>query len=199
MNPAFINPIDAILRLEFLQPSTPTGALFYAAVFIALAHFASRLVHAAFNRAIQRDTQLLLDQTVLQFLSQFVRVVIYILAIIFYVHLIPQLNHLGTALLTSVSVVSVVIGLAAQPTLGNLISGIALVLYRPFNVGDKVQISAPTGVETTTVERLTLGYTILRTQDNRRIIVPNNLMASQVVVNVTNREAPAQPADSKKA
>ncbi len=79
----------------------------------------------------------------------------------------------------------VVIGLAAQNTLGNLISGIALIVYRPFQVSDRVQLTAPTGVETGTVETLTLGYTVLATSDNRRVVVPNALMANAVTINLT--------------
>src|SRR5262249_46599617 len=113
---------------------------------------------------------------------------IYLLALVFYAHLIPALRALGTALLASVSVASVVLGLAAQSTLGNLIAGIALLLYRPFQVGDRVQVTAPTGLETGVVESLTLGYTVLRAADNRRIVVPNSAMASQVTVNLTSTD-----------
>lgn len=69
---------------------------------------------------------------------------------------------LGISLLTGVIVASVVIGLAAQNTLGNLIAGVSLLLYRQFQLGDVAQVTAPTGLETGTVERLTLGYTTLR-------------------------------------
>jgi small-conductance mechanosensitive channel len=61
-----------------------------------------------------------------------------------------------------------------------------LLLYRPFQVGDRVQVTAPTGLETGVVEVITLGYTILRTGDNRRIVVPNSAMANQVTVNLTS-------------
>ena len=61
-----------------------------------------------------------------------------------------------------------------------------LLLYRPFQVGDRVQVTAPTGLETGVVEVITLGYTMLRTGDNRRIVVPNSAMASQVTVNLTS-------------
>jgi small conductance mechanosensitive channel len=51
-------------------------------------------------------------------------------------------------------------------TLGNLVAGISLLLYRPFKLGDRLQVLAPTGVETGTVENLTRGYTLLKTDDN---------------------------------
>ena len=61
-----------------------------------------------------------------------------------------------------------------------------LLLYRPFQVGDRVQVNAPTGLETGIVEVITLGYTLLRTADNRRIVVPNSAMANQITVNLTS-------------
>ena len=108
--------------------------------------------------------------------------------------MIPALRALGTGLLTGASVASVIVGLAAQSTLGNLIAGFALLLYRPFQLQDVVQVTAPGGPETGVVEDLTLGYTILRTPDNRRIVVPNNTMASGVMVNLTAADDRGRPA-----
>jgi hypothetical protein len=81
--------------------------------------------------------------------------------------------------------------LAAQNTLANLVAGISLLLYRPFNVGDRLQVMAPTGVETGQVESINLGYTVLMTDNKRRVVVPNSSMASQTHVNLTNSSAPA--------
>ena len=110
---------------------------------------------------------------------------VYVFAFLSYAHLIPALQSMGHAWLASVGVVSVVFGLAAQNTLGNLIAGISLLLYRPFSLGDHMQVTAPTGVETGVVESLNLGYTVLCTPDNRRIVIPNNAMASQTCVNLS--------------
>ncbi len=102
--------------------------------------------------------------------------------------MIPGLRSLGTALLASAGVASVVVGLAAQNTLGNIVAGVSLLMYRPFRVQDLVQVTAASGLETGTIESLTLGYTILKTYDNRRIVVPNSVMATQVTVNLTSRD-----------
>jgi len=83
----------------------------------------------------------------------------------------------------------VIVGLAAQSTFGNLIAGISLLLYRPFNLGDRLQVTAPTGLETGTVESLSLGYTVLRADDNRRVVIPNSVMVSQTTINLTGVES----------
>ncbi len=105
-----------------------------------------------------------------------------------YAHFVPGRSGLGSASLASISVSTVIVGLAAQNTLGNLVAGISLLLYRPFKLGDRLQVIAPTGLETGTVENLTLGYTLLKTDDNRRVVVPNSLIASQTTINLTTND-----------
>jgi small conductance mechanosensitive channel len=142
----------------------------------------------AVSRLLERDRHGMIDRTIASFLSQLGQVSIYLVALIIYAHLVPALRSLGTALLTGVSVASIVIGLAAQSTLGNLIAGISLLLYRPFRLGDQIQVNAPGGKETGVIERLTLGYTVLRTGDKRQIVVPNSTMASQVTINLAAQD-----------
>jgi small conductance mechanosensitive channel len=180
--------VDQVLQGHFINPATLFGALFYALVFLLGARVAARALRVAVTQVLERDKRGLIDSMVAAFLTQMGQISIYLLALAFYAHLIPALRALGTALLASVSVASVVLGLAAQSTLGNLIAGISLLLYRPFQVGDRVQVNAPTGLETGVVESLTLGYTVLRAVDNRRIVVPNSTMASQVTVNLTSTD-----------
>ena len=64
---------------------------------------------------------------------------------------------MGTALLAGASVASVVIGLAAQSTLGNLVAGIAITIYRPFRLGDTLQVATPTGTDIGVVELTVTG------------------------------------------
>jgi small-conductance mechanosensitive channel len=89
---------------------------------------------------------------------------------------------MGSALLTGASVISVVLGLAAQNTLANLIAGMALLLYQPFRLGDRLVVSTPKGVVTGTITSLTLGYTLLETAAAEEVVVPNIVMATVVIV-----------------
>ncbi len=93
---------------------------------------------------------------------------------------------MGTALLAGASVASVVIGLAAQSTLGNLVAGIAITIYRPFRLGDTLQVATPTGNDIGTVELISLGYTTLRAPAGHLIVLPNASAASQVIINLNS-------------
>jgi small-conductance mechanosensitive channel len=169
---------------DWLSPENTFGALIWGAIFALFAYILGRAVRIGVRRILERDKRGLIDHTTVSFLAQLAQSGIYVFAFISYAHLVPVLHHLGTAWLTSVGVASVVFGLAAQNTLGNLIAGISLLLYQPFKLGDRIQVVAPTGLETGVVESLTLGYTVLQTADRRRVVVPNSVMASQTTVNL---------------
>ena len=173
------------IRSGFLNPSTVEGAILYGIVFIVAAWLLGEVLRVLVQRALARDTHEHFDRMAVKFFAKLLRYCVYIFAVFAYAHFVPALSGLGTASLTSISVITVVVGLAAQNTLGNLVAGISLLFYRPFKLGDRLQVMAPTGVETGVVESLTLGYTLLRTDENRRIVVPNSLMASQTSINLT--------------
>ncbi len=170
---------------DMFAPETLPGAFFYGVLFVVLAWLAGRIVRLAVHRVLDKDTHGALDRTTIRFLAQLARLLVYIFAFVSYAHIIPSLQKLGSAWLASVGVVSVVVGLAAQNTLGNLIAGISLVLYRPFKIGDQLQVAAPSGLETATVESINLGYTVLRADDGRQLVMPNSLIASQTSINLS--------------
>jgi small conductance mechanosensitive channel len=169
--------------LSILQPGEPIGAFIYFVLFVAVALILSRGLRAAVHAALSKELHV--DRTAISFMQQIGTVVIWIIMIILYAHLIPQLRALGTALLAGAGVASVVIGLAAQSTLGNLVAGISMTIYRPFRLGDILQVAAPTGTEIGVVDHISLGYTTLRVQDGRFVVLPNSVAASQVAINLS--------------
>jgi small conductance mechanosensitive channel len=174
--------------LKYLRPDTIWGALGYLALFMIVAWALARALRAAVNASMIRKGHL--DRTTISFLQQLGTALIWVIAIILYAHLIPALRSMGTALLAGASVASVVIGLAAQSTLGNLVAGIAITIYRPFRLGDTLQVAAPSGPDIGVVELISLGYTTLRAADGHIITVPNAVAASSVTVNLTNSYSP---------
>lgn len=146
---------------------------------------------AALVRTVARRIKpRLSDVTGFNFVSALAQLLVYLVGFILYAHLIPELRALGTALLAGVGIASVVLGLAAQNTLGNLVAGLSLVLYRPIRVGDNIQMSSPKGLVTATVELVTLGYTILRDTEKHEVIVPNSVMVSSIVIRLGTTSVP---------
>src|ERR1700733_5737336 len=173
--------------LSRVQPDTLLGAIVYLVIFAAFATLLSRGLRGAVHAAMTRQGHI--DRTTVSFLQQITTAMIWIIMLILYAHLIPVLRSMGTALLAGASVASVVIGLAAQSTLGNLVAGVSLTIYRPFRLGDTLQVAAPTGTEIGVVEMISLGYTTLRAPAGHLIVVPNSLAASQVLINLNTDAA----------
>jgi small-conductance mechanosensitive channel len=178
MNSIFLQALS-----DFFDPTHLLGALTYALFFLVLAFIGARVVRVVADRGEAH----LSDLTALKFVTQFLRALVFLVAFIIYAHLIPSLRSLGTTLLASAGVVSIIIGLAAQNTLGNLIAGFSLVLYRPFRIGDEIQINTPKGLTTGTVHALSLGYTVLRDSEGQFVVVPNNIMSNTIIILIRSR------------
>lgn len=164
--------------MHFFNADSWLSLMLLALFFLLLASAAVLLI----RRAERRFEQHLSDTTTLHFVSALCQVLVYLLSFVLYAHMVPQLRALGTALLAGVSVASVVVGLAAQNTLSNLIAGFSLVLYRPFRIGDRIELSAPTGLVSAQVSMISLGFTILRDEQGREILIPNSVMMGNTLI-----------------
>ena len=89
-----------------------------------------------------------------------------------------------TSLVLAAGFLSIVVGLAAQSTLSNLIAGAMVSISQPFKIGDAVVFPYPNG-DWCFVEDIRLNFTVLRTWDLRRLMVPNAMFQSSVLVNYT--------------
>lgn len=119
------------------------------------------------------------DVTRLKFLGNSVSAVFFTLAIAFIFREIPALSHLGTALFAGAGVLAAVIGFASQKAFSNIISGIFILLFRPFKVGDAVSVGGRSGV----IEDITLRHTVLKDYENRRVVMPNSVISEETIVN----------------
>src|ERR671924_388809 len=96
---------------------------------------------------------------------------------------IPQVRAVATGILASSAVVGIVVGFAAQRTIGNFIAGLLIAFSQPIRLGDYVETEGFTGV----VEEIGLTYTFIRIDDNDRLVVPNEKIASDTIRNSSIR------------
>ena len=171
---------------HYLDPTYLWGAVGLGIVFIAIGMMLSWIVRRTLKTVIDHDPNERIDRMTVSFIQHLGTFIMWIVLALIFSHVVPSLNKVTTSLLAGVSIVSVVVGFAAQSTLGNLVSGISLVIYKPFRRGDRLQLTTPTGVETGIVEDLSLGYTVLRTFDNRRIVLSNGTIANQIMINLSS-------------
>ncbi len=94
---------------------------------------------------------------------------------------IPELHQLVTTLLAGSGIAALAVSLSAQESLENIISGLFLSVFKPFDVGDRVTLvnEKLTGF----IEDITLRHTILRTYTNTRIVIPNSIISKDVIEN----------------
>jgi small conductance mechanosensitive channel len=97
----------------------------------------------------------------------------------------PSLGSLASSLIITVGFASIVIGLAAQQSVSNLIAGFLVSISKPIQIGDAVVFHD----EFCFVEDITLMHSILRTWDNRRLVVPNSTIMSEVITNYSKTDA----------
>ena len=118
-------------------------------------------------------------KTRLRMVRRLVFVVIIVVGLGIALSQFDKLNKLANAVLASSAVIGLVLGFAAQKILANPIAGILLAISQPIRIGDSVTIEGETG----RVDDLTLSNTFIDTGDGRLVIVPNEIVVTNVVVN----------------
>jgi len=96
---------------------------------------------------------------------------------------IPQVRAVAGGLLASSAVVGIVVGFASQRTLGNFVAGLLIAFTQPVRLGDEVVVENTEGV----VEEIGLIYTFVRTDNDDRLVIPNEKLASDTIRNSTIR------------
>ncbi|MDD7465656.1 MAG: mechanosensitive ion channel [Actinomycetaceae bacterium] len=148
---------------------------------VGIANGVTAVVHERLQDSSQRRAKRV--QTQMQILHRVIVVLVWILGFAGVLLTFPQARTAGASLIASAGVVSVVAGLAAQTTLGNVFAGLQLAFSDSIRVGDVVYYNNTT----TTVEEITLTYVVLAVWDGRRIIVPSSLLTTQSFENWTRR------------
>jgi len=121
-----------------------------------------------------------IDTTHYSFFKHVISALIYLIGFSIAVYNIPQLRALSVSMLAGAGVLAVVIGFASQQAFSNIVSGIFIALFQPIRVGDRIKIDT---VVAGTVEDITLRHTIIKTFENKRVIIPNAILSEKVIEN----------------
>ncbi|WP_338359719.1 mechanosensitive ion channel family protein [Yeosuana marina] len=121
-----------------------------------------------------------IDPTSYVFATKLITAIIFIIGISFALIQIPEMKTLGHSLLAGAGILSLVAGLASQQALSNIMSGFLIVIFKPFKINDRITFNQ---TYTGTVEEINLRQVVLRDFENNRIVVPNSVISSNVIVN----------------
>jgi small conductance mechanosensitive channel len=138
------------------------------------------LVNRFFKRLIRRSTEEMKnDPTNYLFFRHVIRTLIYIVGFSIAIFMMPNLRALASSLLAGAGILAVAVGFASQHALSNIISGVFIIIFKPFRVNDRVKLKELTGI----IEDITLRHTVIRDFENKRIIIPNSMISEEVIVN----------------
>ena len=161
--------------------------VFYAFMIMILASFANSMVMTllpVLDQKIALKTETDLDNVIFGLLHKFATILIFVTASIL------ALDVLGLNIMPFVAgagIAGIAIGFAAKDTLSNVIAGILLIIDRPFEVGDRIEVWSAPANSASWGDVLDIGLraTKIRTTDNLVIIIPNNVIMTRDIINYT--------------
>jgi len=161
-----------------IEKAQTTGTAFGLKLLIALVIFyVGRIVARMLQKGLRKMLQ---TQEVDKILETFVCNLAYWTIMIFVI--IAAINQIGvqtTSLIAIMGAAGLAIGLALQGSLSNFAAGVLIVIFRPYRVGDWVEAAGISG----SVEQVQILTTILKTGDNKQIIVPNSQIMNSIITN----------------
>lgn len=163
--------------------SSTAGILLRILLFGAVTIITAQVIETLLERYLrQASIRLNVSPTKYLVLRRLIVAAVYVTGVIILIYSTPQLQSLSIAIFASVSIIGIIIGIAAQSTISNVIAGIAIVVFKPFGVGDFVTVRGESGF----VEDITFRHTVIRLLD-AHMIMPNSAITSEVVYNHSDR------------
>ena len=141
--------------------------------------FVARLLDASITRR-QLDP---VQRTRYRVLRRSVATVVVVVGVLSALLVIPQVRAVAGGLLASSAVIGLVVGFASQRTIGNFVAGLLIAFTQPLRLGDRVEFEGDAGI----VEEIGLTYTFIRADDDTRLVIPNERLASEPIRNSTIR------------
>ncbi|MGI2260405.1 mechanosensitive ion channel family protein [Shewanella sp. GXUN23E] len=151
--------------------------VFIFLLILFVASLVARLVESFVRRAVS-TSKLNFSKLLQDFFTKLSSKVVYSIGLLI---ALSQLGFELGPLLAGFGIAGVIIGFALQDTLSNFASGMMILIYRPFDVGDLINAAGVTGK----VSHMSLVSTTIMTLDNQRLIVPNNKIWGDTINNIT--------------
>ncbi len=150
---------------------------------ILCAYLLTRLVKWLINKSVATASEKLdIDPTRYKFFVHAASFIIWLIALGAIISLMPKLKTLAVTLFAGAGILVAIIGFAAQAAFSNIVSGIFIVIFKPFRVGDMIKVGA---LDYGIVQDITLRHTIINNFENKRIIIPNSVISSDNIINDT--------------
>lgn len=140
------------------------------------------MVAAYFRRESARIN---VDPTAYNFLKNALTFIIVIFASLSIIYSIPAFKQLAVTLFAGAGILAAVIGFASQTAFSNIINGVFIVMFKPFRIGDVIEIGQNKQEFSGVVEEITLRHTVIKNFENKRVVIPNSVISTEIIVNRT--------------
>jgi len=170
------NGIFEFLKKNGIDSGTAVGLvknIVIALIIFYVGRMAISLVVRGLRKVMHRQD---VDKTLETFVCNLVRIALLVVVII---AAIGQLGIQTTSFIAIFGAAGLAVGLALQGSLSNFASGVLIVLFRPYKVGDFIEGAGISG----SVEAVQILTTVLKTGDNKQVIVPNSQIMDSVITN----------------
>ena len=181
--PPLVTVTEGVRELNDVQPQNWVWGIWTILVFIPFSRFVGHMM-TTFETRVMSRTGTALDETALPMVNRFIRFLVVAIGVLL---ALPQLGVTIAPLLGGAGVMGLALSFAAKDTLSNLIAGVLLIMDRPFQVGDRIELwNAPreTGTWGDVIE-IGLRATKIRNPDNLVVVVPNNEIMQRDIINYT--------------
>ena len=154
---------------------------------IILVLFFTLIISSIFRRWMQKHIDistkfLKIDATSYRFFKNSITGLIYVIGIGLVIYLVPSLRSLAVSVFAGAGILAIIIGFASQQAFSNIVSGIFIVIFKPFRVGDWIKTQGNIyGV----VEDINLRHTTVKDFENKRYIIPNNIISNETIENLS--------------
>ena len=159
------------------------GAL--AWLVVKLLHIVHRLIMSHYEVEAKDNLRARQVQTQLQVLERIAIFIVVVVAAAAMLMTFDQVRQVGVSILASAGIIGIVVGFAAQRSLGNLIAGVQIAITQPIRLDDVVIVEGEWG----RIEEITLTYVVVRIWDQRRLVVPINYFIEKSFQNWTRTTA----------
>jgi small-conductance mechanosensitive channel len=154
---------------------------------IIISYAIAKVLSLIIRRYIRKSANVMhFDPTNYNFLQNAVSFIVFIAATLFIFYRVPTLHTAGKTLFAGAGIAAAVIGFASQEAFSNIISGVFIVIFKPFSVGDYIKLL--TSNQIGVVEDITIRHTVIKSIENRRIVIPNSVISREAILNSTIRD-----------
>lgn len=165
----------------YFDKTTALGQVIELLIYTAIAAIITTIVLALYNRFVKKALKKK-NNIQIRFTQNIIRTLIILAAIIWVLVSSTATTDIGKVLFQGTAIIGAVVGLAAQPVIGDLFSGLALSFNRPFEIGDRIELD--NGIRGVVID-ITIRHVVIRTIDTVDVIVPNSKINASLLTNMS--------------